>query len=182
MLTTNIAKATDIDTNMNCLKITFINATPPINIGFNTVDVIGHPISARSAISIGIITCIIPIVESIVLLQISNTSLNPISVSETIVINTMYVVIWLIAFDEKELSKLFKSDDNSAKTNIIIDTFILLFNSSKQIIFMFSLSNKSNIFLSPFIKSFINIFKSISSIVDDSFIYFCISSKSIFPN
>ena len=42
-------------------------------------------------------------VESIVLLQISNTSLNPISVCETIVINTMYVVIWLTAFDENEL-------------------------------------------------------------------------------
>ena len=93
LLTTNIAKAIDIDTNMNFLKITFINATPPINIGFNTADVIGHPISASNAISIGIITCIIPMVESIVLLQISNTSLNPISVSETIVINTMYVVI-----------------------------------------------------------------------------------------
>ena len=36
LLTTNIAKAIDIDTNMNFLKITFINATPPINIGFNT--------------------------------------------------------------------------------------------------------------------------------------------------
>ena len=93
LLTTNTAKATDIDTNIICLKITFINVTPPMNIGFNTVDVIGHPMTVRSAINTGIITFITPMVESIVLLQISNTSLNPISVSETIVINTIYVVI-----------------------------------------------------------------------------------------
>ena len=37
--------------------------------------------------------------------------------------------------DEKELSKLFKSDDNSAKTNIIIDTFIVFFNSSNNLLF-----------------------------------------------
>ena len=66
MLTTKIANAIDIAININFLNIIFIAAIPPINIGFNAVDVIGNPTKTNSEIIIGIITFIRPIIFSIV--------------------------------------------------------------------------------------------------------------------
>lgn len=86
---TNIANAIVIDTNKNFLKNRFINVTPPINIGFSTVEVIGNPTKTNKVINIGIMTFMSPIVVSIVALHIDNTSLNPIKVNDTIVINTI---------------------------------------------------------------------------------------------
>ena len=54
------------------------------------------------------------------------------------------------------MSKLLRIDDSSASTNIIVATLRLDLSSLNINNFIPSLSNKSNIVLSPEIKSFIN--------------------------
>ena len=64
------------------------------------------------------------------------------------------------------------------KAQEIIDaTFKLDLNSSNKKIFIPSLSNKSNIFCLPFIKSFMNILTSTSFIISSFLMYSCISSN-----
>ena len=67
-------------------------------------------------------------------------------------------------------------DDKRAKTKMLDAIFIPLLASENNKFFIFSLSNKSNIFAFPCIKSFIYDFKLMFFITSSSFTYFSISS------
>ena len=73
-------------------------------------------------------------------------------------------------------------DDNSAKTKILAAILILVFNSEKIVTFILSLSNKSNMFAFPLIKSFMYVVKFVSFTTLSSFTYFSISSMFILLN